>query len=97
MVWGAEHKNFCGKTMTHTVFDGISVKLMKKVKFQILNPLAHIINLSFSQGKIPDSLKIAKVVPIYKKGDCSLFLITAQFQFYELFPKSLKNWLTHEY
>ena len=73
--------------MTHTVFDGISVKLMKKVKLQILNPLAHIINLSFSQGNIPDSLKIAKVVPIYKKGDCSLFLITAQFKFYELFPK----------
>ena len=45
---------------------------MKKVKFQILKPLAHIINLSFSQGKIPDSLKIAKVVHIYKKGDYSL-------------------------
>ena len=53
--------------------DGISVKLMKKVKFQILKPLAHIINLSFSRGKIPDSSKIAKVVPIHKKGDCSLF------------------------
>ena len=53
--------------------DGISVKLTKKVKFQILKPLAHIINLSFSHGQIPDSLKIAKVVPIYKKSNYSLF------------------------
>jgi hypothetical protein len=53
--------------------DGISVKIIKKLKYQLLTPLAHIINLSFSHGLIPDSLKIAKVVPIYKKGDRSLF------------------------
>ena len=73
--------------------DGISVKLMKKVKFQILKPLAHIINLSFSQGKIPDSLKIAKVVPIHKKGDCSLFSNYRPISILPAFSKIMKNWL----
>ena len=63
--------------------DGISVKLMKKVKFQILKPLAHIINLSFSQGKILDSLKIAKVVPIYNKGEWIQNYITNRRQFFD--------------
>ena len=34
-----------------------------------MEPLLHIINLSFSNGVFPDRLKIAKVVPIYKKED----------------------------
>ena len=31
------------------------------------NPLADIFNLFFSSGKFPSVLKIAKVVPVYKK------------------------------
>ena len=29
----------------------------------------HIYNLSFESGIVPDALKIAKVIPIFKKGD----------------------------
>ncbi len=34
--------------------------------------MARIFNGSFESGKIPDDLKIAKVIPIYKNGDLSL-------------------------
>ena len=49
------------------------MKLLKSVKHDILTPLLHICNLSLEHGKFPDKLKIAKVVPIFKKGDKQLF------------------------
>ena len=42
---------------------------MKEVCLDIANPLTYIFNLSFSTGVVPDSLILAKVIPIYKKGD----------------------------
>jgi Skp family chaperone for outer membrane proteins len=54
-------------------YDDIKVKLIKSVKHDILTPLAHICNLSFKEGKIPDSMKIAKILPIHKRGDKKLF------------------------
>ena len=36
--------------------------------FQIFRPLTYIINLSISQVIFPDSMKIAKVVPVFKQG-----------------------------
>jgi len=35
----------------------------------IVKPLQHIFNLSLETGKYPEGLKVAKVIPIYKKGD----------------------------
>ena len=49
--------------------DGIDIKIIKHIKHAIITPLVHLCNQSFSQGKIPNELKIAKVIPIYKKGD----------------------------
>ncbi len=49
--------------------DDISTKLLKETIDIISKPLAHIINLSFETGIVPDQLKIAKVVPIYKASD----------------------------
>lgn len=54
-------------------YDGINMKLVKSAKHEILTPLTHIFNLSFSHGKVPDALKIAKIVPIWKKGDRQKF------------------------
>ena len=50
----------------------IPVKIFKSCFNQIKNPLLHIINQSFTQGIFPDALKIAKVIPIYKKEDQQL-------------------------
>ena len=39
----------------------------------IKNPLLNLLNLSLETGTVPTSLKTAKVIPIFKKGDKSLF------------------------
>jgi len=46
-------------------------KLLKK-------PLANIYNASLESGIFPDQLKIAKVVPLYKKGIQETFKTTVQ-------------------
>ena len=38
----------------------------------MLEQLCHIINLSFDKGCVPDQLKLANVVPIFKNGDAKL-------------------------
>ena len=52
-------------------FDGISVCLLKKIIHNIVDPLSHIFNLSLSTGICPNSLKIAKIIQIFKKDDPS--------------------------
>ena len=52
--------------------DGISVHLLKQIIYNISVPLTYIFNLSLLTGMCPNSLKIAKVIPIYKKDDSSL-------------------------
>ena len=44
---------------------------IKKIINFIENPLLHIFNCSLKMGIVPDLLKIAKVIPIYKGGDSS--------------------------
>ena len=52
-----------------TGHDDIGNKIVKKVANEIAEPLEMIFNLSFATGKVPEHLKIAKVIPIYKKSD----------------------------
>ena len=47
----------------------LSMVLLKKVSNQICMPLKHIVNLSLATGEIPDQMKTAKVVPIFKSRD----------------------------
>ena len=41
---------------------------MKEVIESLVDPLLHIFNISMPGGIVPDKLKTAKVVPIFKKG-----------------------------
>ena len=52
--------------------DGISLKLLKYLLPGLSKPLTLIINQSLLTGIFPDRLKIAKVIPLYKKGDESI-------------------------
>ena len=52
-------------------FDGIDNCLLKSIIIHVVDPIVHIMNLSISTGVVPDNMKIAKVVPVYKKGDKS--------------------------
>ena len=49
--------------------DGISARFIKRMLDTITPSLTHIINQSLSTGIFPDRLKIAKVIPLFKKGD----------------------------
>ena len=53
--------------------DGISNIVLKAIIPVILKPLTLIINQMLNTGIFPDNLKIAKIVPFYKKGDDGLF------------------------
>ena len=54
-------------------YDNIGKCIIKKVGEEIANPLANIFNLSLSIGVVPEKLKVAKVIPIYKKSDVEAF------------------------
>ena len=49
--------------------DKIPLKIIKFIPENVLNLLAWIFNLSLQQGKFPEKFKIAKIIPIHKKGD----------------------------
>ena len=53
------------------VWDTVNARIVKETYPIIINSLLHIINLSLSQGVFPSELKIAKVIPIFKGGDCN--------------------------
>lgn len=50
-------------------YDELSPAFVKSILHLILVPLTYIFNLSFKHGIVPQKLKIAKIVPIYKSGD----------------------------
>ena len=49
--------------------NGISIKLLKNIKYQISEPLSHLFSLSVSTGVFPSKLKTSKTIPIFKAGD----------------------------
>ena len=59
-------KNSCGS-------DGLSTNFLKRISKIIAAPLSVIINQSLVTGIFPDRLMIAKVIPLFKKGDDHVF------------------------
>lgn len=49
--------------------DFLNARLLKEYKEYLSEPLLFILNLSLSSGTCPDSIKIAKVIPLYKKDN----------------------------
>jgi len=50
-------------------WDGLKTEVIKYVVNIIAKPIVHVINLSLENGIVPDEIKIARVVPIFKSGD----------------------------
>jgi len=52
---------------------GISTFFISKFPLTLSTPLLHVFNLSLMQGIVPQQLKVAKVIPIFKSGevDCT--------------------------
>ncbi len=60
-------KNFKPKNSSDA--QGVSTKMVNFIGYEISVPLAHIFNLSLSNGVFPSKLKLCRVVPIFKAGN----------------------------
>lgn len=56
------------KNSYSTGIDDVPNTILKKCARFIIDPLTHIFNNSFLTGIFPDQLKIAKIIPLHKKG-----------------------------
>ena len=61
------------KTKCPVGFDSLSTKLIQQTIEEIILPLRHIINQSFITGVVPENLKGAKIIPVYKSGNKNVF------------------------
>jgi hypothetical protein len=53
------------KDDTAAGFDGVSVKTLKAIATNIIEPITYIYNLSISECIFPDKLKLAIIKPLY--------------------------------
>ena len=67
--------------------DNLSINLLKKCINFIIAPLTYIINYSLNEGIFPNILKIAKVIPIFKKGDNTLLENYRPISSYPRYPR----------
>ena len=50
-------------------YDGLNSVLIKQIKKNISVPLSILLNKSLISGEFPDLMKLAKVIPVYKKSN----------------------------
>ena len=60
----------CKDTMD---YDDISMRVRSKIVHQVVKPLVHIFNRSFSTGIFQSEMKNAKVIQLFKNGNKSHF------------------------
>lgn len=72
-------------------WDGISLNIVKSSFISIVEPLTHCMNLSLMNGIVPDELKIARVIPLFKSGDITLFSNYRPVSVLPLFSKILER------
>ena len=71
--------------------DGLPASIMKKLSNDYAIPLTHCINMSVIQGDFPDTLKIAKVITIYKGDDEQMVQNYRPISILPFFPKIYKK------
>ena len=70
--------------------DGLPASIMKKLSNDYVIPLTHCINMSVIQGDFPDTLKLAKVIPIRVMMN-KWFKILGSLSFSPSSPKFMKK------
>ena len=68
------------------------MKLLKFLLPAVIKPLTLVINQSLATGIFPDKLKIAKVMPFYKKDDITLMANYRPVSLLTSTSKYLKRW-----
>jgi hypothetical protein len=78
------------KAKSTTGNDRLSSVILKKIKAPLIKPISYLINQSLNSGIFPNSLKIAKIKPIYKKENVHM-LNNYRPICYQLFQKFLNK------
>ena len=81
-------KNSCGHA-------GISSKLVKYLTNEIALPLSIMINTSIERGHVPDTMKLAKVIPIHKLKDKQMLNNYRPISLLPIFSKILEKVIYH--
>ena len=76
---------------SYKAYDNIPIRISKLSIDIIVEPLTEIINLSLVSGCFPHTLKMAKVLPIFKTGDPEKLKIIGPFPFFQLFLNFTKK------
>ena len=80
-----------GLKLSSEGWDTVSPIILKATYENILQPITHIYNQSFSHGIFPKELKIAKVIPLFKSGDPLCFVNYRPVSILPLFSKILER------
>jgi hypothetical protein len=71
--------------------DDIGPQLIKDNNYLFCQPLTFLFNLSLSKGVVPDALKVAKVIPLFKKGDEAVMANYRPISLLSIFNKLLEK------
>ena len=77
-----------GKASGH---DNLPMSVIKRSIDIISEPLTSIVNMSLAHGIVPDKMKIARVIPVYKSGDRAIFSNYRPISVLPSFSKILEN------
>ena len=72
-------------------WDEVSACVVKTTHCSFIKPLTHIMNLSITTGVFPSELKIARVIPLFKSGESSIFSNYRPVSVLPLFSKILER------
>lgn len=84
------------KVSSSTGEDGISSKTLKLLKDDLCEPIALITNQIINTSTIPTKMKIAKVIPIYKKGSRLELTNYRPISLLSVISKIVENTIAHQ-
>ena len=89
--WNFKERLLVLKNIFSIGCDGISTSLFKELAEVLSQPLLFIFNSCMKNGLFPVCLKVAKILPLFKKGIKIIQIIIGLLLFYYLLLKFLKK------